>query len=145
MLSVCAGLSACLPWRTTTQPALKIQARTVGGSAIPDAQVHFVKMRVGLLTKVEPIELRTDSSGYLQLDKQSEWYLAFFAPDGMYSYEWFMCIEKDGYHSVVKNKLLRTKLPTPFTVTLNSAQANQPCVWNNSYPFGFKIDIKHES
>ncbi len=139
------ALSGCVPWHSIEQPALTLETRDIDGNAIEGARVHFVKVKITLLPKTEHIELQTNSNGQVSIDKKSDWHMAALVPDGNYSYEWFLCVEKDRYRSVVYNALSQSKLSTPFIVVLQSAQVSEPCIWSDHYPFGFKSGAKNES
>ena len=133
-----SALSGCVPWRTTEQPPLSLTVQGESGLPVQGASVQFKKVKVALLPKTDTLTLVTGEDGKVTLQGKSDWYMAVLAPDGGYSYEWYLCIQKAGYQPFVLNQLLHERYRGKKTVTLSKSQTSEPCAWSEHYPFGFR-------
>lgn len=133
-----SALSGCVPWRTTEQPLLSLTVQGASGLPVQDAAVQFKKVKVALLPKTETLTLVTNTDGKAMLEGKSDWYMAILAPDGGYSYEWYMCIQKDGYRPFVVNQLLHERYQGEKVIALAKSQVSERCTWSEHYPFGFR-------
>ena len=131
------GLTRCYPVRMTEQPGFVLEVREhANGAVLPDANVHFAKMRMALKTSAEIQELRTNADGRVGFDRKTDWQLIVGVPDLNYSWEWYWCVDKASYWPIANNALVVATPPARIVVELKATDSSEQCTW---HPFGINL------
>jgi hypothetical protein len=132
-------LTACFPARLTEQPGFVLEVHDrATGAALRGARVQFVKVRKSERPDILMREFRTDINGQVAFNRETHWQLIVGVPEANYSWEWYLCVEKEGYLPFTDN-FLEAKPPARFLVALKEAKGKEGCSWHSSQPFGFNM------
>ena len=127
--------TGCVPMKRTTQPNVNIQIMDSNSSVIKDAKVTFVNYMMAMKPKSSTI-VRKNPDGIFKIEKKSKLELVVFAPDAYHGYEWFYCIEKDGYAPIIKNNLGTSYFSNTIIEKMEKSSLNKKCLWQK-YPAKF--------
>ena len=120
-------LTACFPARVTEQPGfvLEVQDRNTG-AVLTNARVQFVKVRMSDHPDFLMREFRTGVDGTVKFDRETEWQLIVAMPESNYSWEWYLCVDKEGYLPYANN-VLEAKPSSRVIVELKRAKGKERC------------------
>jgi hypothetical protein len=123
----------------TEQPGfvLEVRDRTTG-EVLTNAGVHFVKIRQSQRPEILMREFRTDVDGQVRFERRTDWQFIVGLPEANYSWEWYLCVDKEGYLPFANN-VLEAKPPARLLVELKTAKGKERCSWHPSKPFGFNL------
>lgn len=132
-------LTACFPARMTEQPGFVLEVRDrATGTLMPNATVHFVKVRKGPRPDILMREFRTNVDGEVRFERKTDWQLILPAPEANYSWEWYLCVDKEGYLPVANN-ILEAKPGERLLIELRTAKGRERCSWHSTHPYGFNL------
>jgi hypothetical protein len=138
-IASCALLTACFPARMTEQPGFLLEVRDRNtGAVLTNAHVYWVKVRRDIRPEIVMREFRTDVDGLVRFDRATDWQLIVAAPEQNYSWEWYLCVDKEGYLPFANN-VVEAKPPGHVLVELKRAKGKERCSWHSTDPFGFNL------
>ena len=105
ILLCCLYLQGCAPYPVKAVPNLKIIVKDAEGKAVKGAIVNFIYFPEPSFVEheVHATAYNTDEFGKLSIKGKRIWHIQLFLPDGMTSYAWSLCVEKEGYKPEIKN------------------------------------------
>jgi hypothetical protein len=138
-IASCA-LTACFPARMTEQPGFELEVRDrYTGSVLPGALVHFVKVRMDAQhPEIVMREFRTDITGVVRFERRTDWQFIVPLPEQNYTWEWYLCVDKEGYLPVANN-VVEAEPPTRVLLELKKAKGVERCTWHSTQPYGFNL------
>jgi len=135
------SLTACFPARVTEEPGFVLEVRDRNsGALLTNARVYFVKVRKSPQDGPDILmrQFRTDVDGLVRFERKTEWQLIVTVPERNYSWEWYLCVDKEGYLPFANN-VVEAKPAARVLVELKKAKGKEQCSWHSTDPYGFNL------